>query len=662
MTYYKYAERDEASRVDWNAISKTYSETIQKGLETREKKRQAIELATTLLTQEIIAQPEGTHRGVQEFYSEYSTDAQELLLDANRRLKNGEYAVRDYMALMANMTTDVQTITSLGQYYMDNHKDISQRWENGESQEFEIKLGETFQDHTNFTDTGVKFDPVTGKARIVKRKLNQETGLFEYGEPLTPAELRAAMGTRYDKYDADSAATKIANEMGRIQKKIGTGGIRTREGQSEMEYIDERLKQQVEASLENGLHVSSILTMDMEGYEVSFNAKTAGENDVLGVLNPLQPSAGEKVPLIGVIEQIESLEAAEQEQKLDEIFGADLSKEERAALIEYARNQKDSAREWMDTEVRTRFDMIEQPMTSTGGGGGGGGRGEKRKLGEKNLDALEDIYKGDDATVQRGLEYVFGLDENYRSGDVKTNANNERVLMLTYYDTKEKKLFTREIPIGDSLSGWVESASTQFFDDEQRGYINDAFGKLPKDRKGAAPGSGIGHAERTLQEEVAGYDSEVKGFDSTGKLIDVTPRSSYIAETGEKGGNKPERVSTSAANALSAMGFEDAQVRVVNLDPDGLGNSTDAVMYYVPEVMDYQVFVPEKNNVNVVNRLNEMVSDARDKGEKLTVEQLQDAIGINDYDLYNTQYFRNANPVEQVTIDNPDATKKGELD
>jgi hypothetical protein len=361
MTYYKYAERDEASRVDWGTISKTWSDTIQKGLNERETKRGAIQTATELLTQEIIAQPEGTHRGVQEFYSDYSVNAQDILLEANRRLKSGDIKVRDYMALMANMTTDVATITGLGQYYMDNHKEISDRWANGESQEFEVKLGEVFQDHTNFTDTDVAFDPVTGKARIVKRVLNPETGLFESGSILTPAELRSAMGTRYDRYDADGAATKIASELGKTQTAILEGKIKTIEGQSEKDYIDKILDQQVEAAMTDGLHVSSVLTMDMDGYAVTFDAKEAldSPDSVLGVLNPLQPNAGEKVPLVGVIDQIEDLEGAKKEQLLDQIFGADLSKEDREELIRRAREQRDIAKGWMTEETRARFNDIE---------------------------------------------------------------------------------------------------------------------------------------------------------------------------------------------------------------------------------------------------------------------------------------------------------------
>ena len=481
MTYYKYAERDEASRVDWGTISKTWSDTIQKGLNERETKRGAIQTATELLTQEIIAQPEGTHRGVQEFYSDYSVNAQDILLEANRRLKSGDIKVRDYMALMANMTTDVATITGLGQYYMDNHKEISDRWANGESQEFEVKLGEVFQDHTNFTDTDVAFDPVTGKARIVKRVLNRETGLFESGSILTPAELRSAMGTRYDRYDADGAATKIASELGKTQTAILEGKIKTIEGQSEKDYIDKILDQQVEAAMTDGLHVSSVLTMDMDGYAVTFDAKEAldSPDSVLGVLNPLQPNAGEKVPLVGVIDQIEDLEGAKQEQLLDQIFGADLSKEDREELIRRAREQRDIAKGWMTEEARARFNDIETARQefNTNTSGRGPSASEKSGL-KKAKTGVTNLQKLWGATTLGELRQAIGYFEGLNPALKLTVEENNGVRTL---GVKKGDADTKFFDITEDYSGFVEAVSTELLGDVT--YVDEAKRLSPLDRE-----------------------------------------------------------------------------------------------------------------------------------------------------------------------------------
>ena len=79
-------------------------------------------------------------------------------------------------------------------------------------------------------------------------------------------------------------------------------------------------------------------------------------------------------------------------------------------------------------------------------------------------------------------------------------------------------------------------------------------------------------------------------------------------------------------------------------------------MYFVPGVMPYQVFIPEEGANNAVGRLNELVAKARAQDRQVTIEQLKAAIGVNNYDIYNTQAMRDANPVEVEQVENPDAT------
>jgi hypothetical protein len=50
-----------------------------------------------------------------------------------------------------------------------------------------------------------------------------------------------------------------------------------------------------------------------------------------------------------------------------------------------------------------------------------------------------------------------------------------------------------------------------------------------------------------------------------------------------------------------------------------------------------------------------MVSEARAQDLEVTIEQLKAAIGPDNYDLYNTQEFRDANPIEFGAVENPNA-------
>ena len=95
MTYYKYAERDAESRVNWGDVSKKWSDAIIQGEKTRETKRQTIQTLTDQLTDSIINAPMGDNEGVNSWYSDYAQTASEYLLDANRRLKAGNIKGRD---------------------------------------------------------------------------------------------------------------------------------------------------------------------------------------------------------------------------------------------------------------------------------------------------------------------------------------------------------------------------------------------------------------------------------------------------------------------------------------------------------------------------------------------------------------------------------------
>ncbi len=160
--------------------------------------------------------------------------------------------------------------------------------------------------------------------------------------------------------------------------------------------------------------------------------------------------------------------------------------------------------------------------------------------------------------------------------------------------------------------------------------------------------------ERTVgyEEPAVGYDTETAGFDpKTGKSADVTPRGIYVASTSED--SSAQDVTGAALSSLRLMNFDNPQLSVVYLSPEGPLNNTDAVKYFVPGLMTYQVFVPEDGANTVIGMLNELVAVARAEGRQVTIDELKAAIGSENYDLYNTQEFRDANPVEQPAIERP---------
>jgi len=628
MTYYKYAERDATSQVNWADVSKKWTDQINQVATDRDKKRADIQKATDELTDSIINAPMGENEGVNAWYSNFADQSSEYLLDANRRLKSGDLKVRDYNTIMANMTQGTERMTGLAKDYSDNYTVKMERLKNDQSQQAEVAMMELAEGYANFTNTQGIVNPTNGMISIAKN---------DTGETVTIPQMRAYINMQYDKYDVDAALDKQVARLAADKRVIMSGDVKTRE--SQLRAWNLAKDNLLDAELADGLHVSSLLTEDVGGYNVVTDATKVGENDVLFVLDPSQPSAGYRVPLYGLDLSNRT------EADLDMIFSADLDDTQRSALIKQAEEQKGVARDWLNTDFERRLGVIETPMAERTKGPTSE-EIKQQKGAQRTVDVVTNIRKlhslkpgESQEDVDAAISYIQQLNPNVRKIDL---SDNQIVIRMKDGDL---------IPItkGDQADLFVESIINAVYKDKavdlpsalKKAGVNDEG----LTRHGLSSIAGI--------DETVGYNTEVQGFDDEGKLIDVTPRSSYVASTNANKG--AENVTSAALGALSAMNFDNPQVEVVNLRPEGLLNDTDAVKYFVPGVMPYQVFVPEDGANAVVGQLNELVAEARAQDRQVTIEELKAAIGPDNYDLYNTQEFRNANPIEFGAVENPNA-------
>ena len=103
MSYYKYKERDEASRVNWNAISSDVVKTLKEQEASREKSRQEIEKNTRESLEQIADAPQGENKSANQWILGASADSSEYLMMLNRQLKSGSLDPRDYTLARQNL-------------------------------------------------------------------------------------------------------------------------------------------------------------------------------------------------------------------------------------------------------------------------------------------------------------------------------------------------------------------------------------------------------------------------------------------------------------------------------------------------------------------------------------------------------------------------------
>lgn len=625
MTYYKYAERDATSQVNWADVSKKWTDEINQVATARDKKRADIQTATDELTDSIINAPMGENEGINAWYSNFADQSSEYLLDANRRLKSGDLKVRDYNTIMANMTQGTERMTGLAKDYSDNYAIKMERLQNDQSQQAEVTMMELAEGYANFTNTQGIVNPTNGMISIAKNGT---------GETVTIPQMRAYINMQYDRYDVGAALDEQVARLAADKKVIMSGDVKTRESQLRAWNLAKDTI--LDAELADGLHVSSLLTEDVGGYNVVTDATKVGENDVLFVLDPSQPSAGYRVPLYGLDLSNRT------EADLDMIFSADLDDTQRSALIKQAEEQKVTARDWLNTDFERRLGVIETPMAERTKGPTSE-EIKQQKGAQRTVDVVTNIRKlhslkpgESQEDVAAATNYVQQLNPNVRKIDLR---DDEIVIRM-----KDGDLIP--IPKGDQADLFTESI------------INAVYKDKAVDLPSALKKAGVydeGLTRHTFG-SIAGID-ETLSFDevkedlaitdpATGETGDASPKSLFIATTSPN--EDAEDIAPKQMTVMQQMGIEDAEVgyEAVVRRASFYGGSKDAIKLNIPSMFPQAVLISEDVDLQqVLVNLNKLISDNR--GKRLTEEQLKAV--IPSYDELNNQEQRDRFDIKSNT-------------
>ena len=642
MTAYKYVARDEESRVNWGDISKKWSDAIVTGEETREKKRADIQTATDELTDSIINAPMGENEGVNAWYSNFADQSSEYLLDANRRLKSGDLKVRDYNTIMANMTQGTERMTGLAKDYSDNYAIKMERLQNDQSQQAEVAMMELAEGYANFTNTQGIVNPTNGMISIAKNGT---------GETVTIPQMRAYINMQYDKYDVGAALDEQVARLAADKKVIMSGNVKTRE--SQLRAWNLAKDNLLDAELADGLHVSSILTEDVGGYNVVTDATKVGENDVLFVLDPSQPSAGYRVPLYGL--DLSNMTEAD----LDMIFSADLDDAQRSALIKQAEEQKVTARDWLNTDFERRLGVLETPMKEPTDGGTGLTDAQRKAIAARDQTvnaaghwmnlafAPTPEQKTTSARALQGLNFEDEYGSRQTIVGVDPLTRDDRVV-LTLRDAQGKETAVeRKYTDSPNAEQWV-SQGNFFYEDPAA--AENLVRSAQSREEGPLYGNmtlGVKATGRAFAEEVVDIIPFAEATVGTGSSAASAPV--YFTENSSSGNYQKNASKTAAAAkaALGAMGVDASNImhisearseQVANAD---FYNEQETIRFHIPSVTPEPLFIPNNQaGINALAELMTMLPNLIKNGEQLTVDEaLEKFSNVPKFKDYNGEKF-----------------------
>ncbi len=644
MSYYKYAERSSESRVDWNEISKGMVDMLKEQTRLRnEKLDDAVKLQGEVTTT-LSDAPMGSDVNANQRVSEFASDAKEYSLMMNKLWRSGDMSYREYIAATNNFKTNTEGYLGQAEKYAANYEKHVQRMEEQLASGVEVSELARVEDFGNFNKFTPIIDAPTGSIGLVGEDGTKYASVSQLG---------VAVMSQYDRLDVEGRTTDVATQMGKTVNVIKAGGVRTLESALQNpNYVAAENDAVSGVLIGDNAHTSVLVDFKRGLYSTTHDINDA-INDPNAVL--MVPSSRNSDRMVGAVEDDAAFDRYIDEQATRD--GQPLTDGEKSTLRRHRDAQREQAFDTVRDQLRARLPFVETPTADTTPRDSDTARKARERAARETrmVTNWDTLGTGTPEEQTVAAEAIVGMLNEGKEADerivdrIVPDANGQRVTFFYPDGTSRNISLVDESGQRLSRSQWL-SEGTEFHG------VEGDYGRFYEGGIVPSGSTVLERGERTVgyEEPAVDYNTETQGFDpETGKLIEVTPRSSYVASTNAD--DSPQSVTFAALGALSAMNFDNPQVSVVSLSPEGLLNNTDAVKYFVPGVMPYQVFVPEEGANAVVGVLNEMVSEARAQDLEVTIEQLKAAIGPDNYDLYNTQEFRDANPIEFGAVENPNA-------
>jgi hypothetical protein len=280
-TYYKYAERDVDSQVNWAQVGKDLSDMLLKETELREQKKAEIDKQSRELGQRLENLPTGNSDEVNAWTTNFASDMQSYRLLTDKLLKSGNLKLKDYNLIRQNTLDGTTNVLNLSKEFQAEFDEKMKRRMEDVSSEAETQMMAFLEGFSNLAKTKPVINAATGAVSLAKMEKGPD-GVLRIKEgndsTVTSAQARERLKLRIDKYKLNDALASEVKLMGKVVEEVQTAagtiysqGMITKlsdptqrkglkqEGQEAVNnYLDIENKI-IESKTSNPFHVSSIL-------------------------------------------------------------------------------------------------------------------------------------------------------------------------------------------------------------------------------------------------------------------------------------------------------------------------------------------------------------------------------------------------------------------
>jgi len=449
-TYYKYAERNIDSQINWSEVGKNVVDMLREEDRLREEKKDAIDQASREFGETLANAPTGDFKSANEWILGYAADASQARLLQDRLLKSGMLKLKDYTIARQNLNDGTNQMFQVAKEYQDKAGEAMQRYQSGQSQDTEAWLMEQVQGLSNFKDTKAYINPTNytvSLAPMIKKVVDGKEVMVMDPNPdkyLTTNQLRNRMNVRLDRFDYVGSVDREVSALGEFQ----TASISRVKGLYKMANITEVLDPTQRGRLSD--EDKKAITAYQEWEKNSINAQLSNPYNQLSILT----DAIDKVPgTQDFYEPTFDPELAKTNSKyiLLEDDGSGMPKpkfteEQNKAATEFLRAQTRNALDRKtNIQVTQEAQMQYAPQYVYEAG-----QSKAKDVGAANM--IGALYYGNEAEIESALQYFRDT-----VPDLKSISRGNDFVQLTFNDGTQRKLSLRENSYGVNTEVGLET-------------------------------------------------------------------------------------------------------------------------------------------------------------------------------------------------------------
>ena len=215
MTYYKYAEREANSQINWAQISKGLSDTITQIDKDRQAKKAAIDESTREAMLQLADGPKGENTTASEWTIKYANDMMNYRLTIDRLLKSGQMSLKDYQVAAQNSKDSTNLLFTIAQEYQDEYKTIMDRKKTTESSVWEAEMAAHNESLANLASTTPYINSTNGMVFLSNPKTGPD-GVEQMGDNYVSLQaLRNRIKFKIDRYDLSGNIKEQTDKLGK---------------------------------------------------------------------------------------------------------------------------------------------------------------------------------------------------------------------------------------------------------------------------------------------------------------------------------------------------------------------------------------------------------------------------------------------------------------